>query len=188
MQEVEQSLGQVDVLVNCAGAAKRTPPEELSPESWRAAMDAKYFTYVHAIDAVIKTMATRKQGVIINIVGMGGKIANPVHLPGGAANAALMLITAGLANAYGHAGVRVNAINPGPTLTDRLKGGLEAEAKLAGTSEDEALKRMSQRVPFGRLALPEEIAHVALFLASDKASYVTGAVISMDGAANPIVV
>lgn len=188
VQEVEQALGPIDVLINSAGAAKRTPPDELTAESWRAAMDAKYFTYVHAIDAVIKGMATRKHGVIINIVGMGGKVATPVHLPGGAANAALMLITAGLANAYGRSGVRVNAINPGPTLTDRLKGGLEAEAKLAGESEEEALKRMSQRVPFGRLAQPEEIANVALFLASDKASYVTGAVISMDGAANPIVV
>jgi NAD(P)-dependent dehydrogenase (short-subunit alcohol dehydrogenase family) len=137
---------------------------------------------------VIKGMAARKHGVIINIVGMGGKVAHPVHLPGGAANAALMLITAGLASAYGHAGIRVNAINPGPTLTDRLKGGLEAEAKLAGVNEAEVLKRMAERVPLGRLAQPEDIANLALFLASDKATYLTGAVIGMDGGANPIVV
>jgi NAD(P)-dependent dehydrogenase (short-subunit alcohol dehydrogenase family) len=186
--EAEQALGPIDVLINSAGAAKRTQPADLTPEAWRAAMDAKYFTYVHAIDAAIKGMATRRRGVIINIIGAGGKVANPVHLPGGAANAALMLITAGLASAYGHAGIRVNAINPGSTLTDRLRGGVEAEAKRAGISEEETLKRMAERIPLGRLAEPEEIANVALFLASDKASYVTGAVISMDGGLYPIVV
>lgn len=186
--EVEQGLGPIDVLVNCAGSAKRAPPEELTHEAWRAAMDAKYFTYVHAIDAVIKGMAARKRGTIVNIVGAGGKVASPIHLPGGAANAALMLVTAGLANAYGRAGIRVNAVNPGPTFTDRLKGGLETEAKLAGISEEEALQRMSERIPLGRLARPEEIANAVLFLASDQASYITGAVIAMDGGVNPIVV
>jgi NAD(P)-dependent dehydrogenase (short-subunit alcohol dehydrogenase family) len=186
--EVEQAFGPIDVLVNSAGAAKRTPPEELTPETWRAAMDAKYFTYVHAIDAVIRSMAARKCGAIVNVVGSGGKVASPTHLPGGAANAALMLITAGLAAAYGRHGVRVNAVNPGATLTDRLKQGIEAEAKLAGLSPDEALKRATERVPLGRLAEPDEIANAVLFLASDRASYVTGAVIAMDGAVNPIVV
>jgi NAD(P)-dependent dehydrogenase (short-subunit alcohol dehydrogenase family) len=186
--EVEQAFGPIDVLVNSAGAAKRTPPEELTPETWRAAMDAKYFTYVHAIDAVIRSMAARKRGAIVNVVGSGGKVASPTHLPGGAANAALMLITAGLAAAYGRHGVRVNAVNPGATLTDRLKQGIEAEAKLAGVSPDEALKRATERVPLGRLAEPDEIANAVLFLASDRASYVTGAVIAMDGAVNPIVV
>ena len=186
--EVEQAFGPIDVLVNCAGAAKRTAPEELTPETWRAAMDAKYFTYVHAIDAVIKGMAARKHGVIVNVVGSGGKVASPTHLPGGAANAALMLVTAGLAAAYGRQGVRVNAVNPGATLTERLKQGMEAEAKLDGIAPDEALKRATERVPLGRLAQPEEIANAVLFLASARASYVTGAVIAMDGAAHPIVV
>ena len=186
--EAEQGLGPVDILVNSAGAAKRTPPEDLTPEAWRAAMDAKYFTYVHAIDAVIKGMASRKRGVIVNVVGSGGKVASPTHIPGGAANAALMLVTAGLANAYGRHGIRVNAVNHGATLTDRLKQGMEADAKLSGVSPEEALKRATDRVPLGRLAEPDEIANAVLFLASTKASYVTGAVVAMDGAATPIVV
>ena len=186
--DVEQGLGPIDVLVNSAGAAKRTPPEELTPEAWRAAMDAKFFTYVHSIDAVIKGMAGRKRGVIVNIIGSGGKVANPVHIPGGAANAALMLVTAGLANAYAGQGVRVNAVNPGATLTDRLKQGLEAEAKLGGVTPEEALKRATARVPLGRLAEPDEIAAAVAFLASDRASYITGAIVAMDGAAMPIVV
>jgi NAD(P)-dependent dehydrogenase (short-subunit alcohol dehydrogenase family) len=181
--EVEQALGAIDILVNSAGAAKRTPPDDLTPEAWRAAMDAKYFTYVHAIDAVIKGMASRKRGCIVNVIGSGGKVASPTHLPGGAANAALMLATA-----YGGHGIRVNAVNPGATLTDRLKQGMEADAKAAGITTDEALKRATARVALGRLAEPDEIANVVLFLASERASYVTGAVIAMDGAAVPIVV
>jgi NAD(P)-dependent dehydrogenase (short-subunit alcohol dehydrogenase family) len=186
--EVEQALGPIDVLVNSAGGAKRTPAEELTAEAWRAAMDAKYFTYIHAIDAVIKGMASRKRGVIVNIVGSGGKVASPTHLPGGAANAALMLVTAGLAHAYGKHGVRVTAVNPAGTLTDRLKAGMETDARAAGITVEEALQRATARAPLGRLAQPEEIANAVLFLASDRASYITGAVIAMDGATHPIVV
>jgi NAD(P)-dependent dehydrogenase (short-subunit alcohol dehydrogenase family) len=126
--------------------------------------------------------------VIVNIVGSGGKVASPTHLPGGAANAALMLVTAGLAHAYGKHGVRVLAVNPAGTLTDRLKAGMETDARAAGITVDEALKRATARAPLGRLAQPEEIANAVLFLASDRASYITGAVIAMDGATHPIVV
>lgn len=186
--EVEQALGPVDVLVNSAGAAKRVPPDELTNEAFRAAMDAKYFTYVHAIEAVLKSMVERGKGVIVNVVGSGGKVASATHIPGGAANAALMLVTAGLAAAYGSRGIRVNAVNPGLTLTERLKQGMEAEAKLAGVSPDEALERATAAIPLGRMAQPEEIASAVLFLASERASYVTGAILAMDGAMHPIVV
>jgi NAD(P)-dependent dehydrogenase (short-subunit alcohol dehydrogenase family) len=98
-----------------------------------------------------------------------------------------MLVTAGLAAAYGPKGVRVNAVNPGMTLTDRLKVGIAAGAKTSNISEEEALKRANERVPLGRLAKPEEIANAVAFLASDKASYVTGAILSMDGAVTPMV-
>jgi NAD(P)-dependent dehydrogenase (short-subunit alcohol dehydrogenase family) len=186
--EVESGLGPIDVLVNSAGAARRTPPDELEPAAWRAAMDAKYFSYVFAIDAVIKRMAARGAGAIVNIIGAGGKVASPVHLPGGAANAALMLITAGMASAYGGRGVRVNAVNPGLTLTERLREGMAADARMQGIAPEEALARATAKLPLGRLARPEEVANAVVFLASAKASYVTGAIVSMDGAVNPIVV
>ena len=183
----EAALGPLDVLVNSAGAARRYPPEELDAAAWHAAMDAKFFSYVHPLDLVIRRMGARGRGVVINIIGAGGKIASPVHLPGGAANAALMLVTAGLAAAYGPKGVRVNGINPGGTLTGRVQEGLAAEARMTGRSPDELLAAQEARLPLRRLAKPEEVAEVALFLASERASYVTGAIVPMDGGSGAVI-
>jgi NAD(P)-dependent dehydrogenase (short-subunit alcohol dehydrogenase family) len=185
---VETALGPIDILINSAGAARRAPPAELTSQHWHAAMNAKFFTYVHLMDAVIPGMVKRKSGSIVNIIGTGGKVASPVHLPGGAANAALMLASAGLANAWGHAGIRVNAINPGATLTGRVEMGLEAESRLTGKPPAELKKANEARIPLGRYANPEEIADAALFLASERASYVTGAQLTMDGGLTPLVV
>ena len=176
------------MLINSAGAARRTPPEDLTPAAWRAAMDAKYFSYIHAIDPTIKRMAARGRGVIVNVIGAGGKVASPTHIAGGAANAALMLATVGLARAYAVKGVRVVGINPGLTETERFKEGLHSTAKLAGISLEEAARRSVEAIPMGRLARPEEIADAVVFLASNRASYINGVNIGMDGVQNPIVV
>ena len=155
---------------------------------WHAAMDAKFFTYLDAMQAVLPAMRARGSGVVVNVIGAGGKVASPTHLAGGAANAALMLATAGLAHAHAAAGLRINAVNPGPVLTERLQQGLEAEARLAGITPEQASERATQRAAMGRIATPEEIADVVVFLASARASYVNGAIVAMDGATTPIVV
>ncbi|MBI1290179.1 SDR family oxidoreductase [bacterium] len=188
LDEIEARLGPVDILVNCAGAARRTPPDDLDPGAYRAAMDAKFFTYVNLADPAVKRMAARGEGVIVNVIGNGGKAASPVHMPGGAANAALMLVTAGMAAAYAGRGVRIVAVNPGLTETGRVAEGLAADSRLAGVSEEEARARAIARIPMGRMARPQEIAAMVTFLASGQASYVTGVSISMDGAAAPMVV
>jgi NAD(P)-dependent dehydrogenase (short-subunit alcohol dehydrogenase family) len=188
LEAAEAAFGPVDVLVNSAGAAKRTPAPELTPEAWQDAMQAKYFTTIHMIDPTIKRMAARGKGAVVNVVGNGGKVASPIHLPGGAANAALMLASAGLAAAYGPQGIRVNAINPGLTRTDRLEEGMVADARNQGISTEQAMAQAVSRIPLGRMAEPEEIANAVVFLASAKASYITGICMSMDGALNPIVV
>ncbi len=138
VEAMERALGPIDVLVNSAGAAKRTLPEDLTPAHWKAAMEAKYFSYVNVIDPVVKRMAQRGAGVIVNVIGNGGKVASPTHLAGGAANAALMLATAGLATAYAGKGVRVVGLNPGATETERVAEGhagrSQARRHLAGRS------------------------------------------------------
>ena len=188
LDSAEAAFGPVDVLVNSAGAAKRTPAPELTPEAFADAMQAKYFTYIHMITPTIQRMAARGAGAVVNVVGNGGKVASPIHLPGGAANAALMLVSAGLAAAYGAQGIRVNAINPGLTRTDRLQEGMVADARNQGISTEQAMAQAVARIPLGRMAEPEEIANAVVFLASAKASYITGICMSMDGALNPIVV
>jgi len=188
LDSAEAAFGPVDVLVNSAGAAKRTPAPELTPEAFADAMQAKYFTTIHMITHTIQRMAARGQGAVVNVVGNGGKVASPIHLPGGAANAALMLVSVGFAAAYGPQGIRVNAVNPGLTLTGRLQEGMVADARLKGIGTEEAMAQAVAKIPLGRMAEPEEIAHAVLFLASSKASYITGICMSMDGALNPIVV
>jgi NAD(P)-dependent dehydrogenase (short-subunit alcohol dehydrogenase family) len=184
---VESGVGTVDVLVNSAGAARRTPADELAPAAWRAAFDAKFFSYVNVIDPMVKRMAARGGGVIVNIIGGGGKVASPTHLAGGAANAALMLATAGLGAAYAGKGVRVVGVSPGLTETSRVAEGLAADARLAGISVEEARKRSVGRIPIGRLATPREVADAVLFLASPRAGYITGVTLSVDGGQNPVV-
>lgn len=188
VQQVEQALGPIDVLVNSAGAARRSPAAELTAAHWRDAMDAKFFTTVHAMQAVIGGMAARGRGAIVNIVGAGGKMASPIHLPGGSANAALMLASAGLANAYASRGVRVNAVNPGLVATTRMEEGFAAEARASGRSLDEVRAQAAATLPMGRICSAEEVASVVLFLASARASYVSGAVLTVDGAKTPMVV
>jgi NAD(P)-dependent dehydrogenase (short-subunit alcohol dehydrogenase family) len=185
---VEAQLGPIDVLVCSAGAARRTNPDRLDEAAWHDAMDAKYFATLHAIQAVLPGMSARRRGAIVNVVGQGGKVASPSHLPGGSANAAIMLATAGLAGAYGPAGIRVNAVNPGLTLTERAAAAFRAEAERLGISVERARAMGEERIPLRRYGRPEEIAEVVVFLASDRASYVTGAVISMDGGAAATVV
>jgi NAD(P)-dependent dehydrogenase (short-subunit alcohol dehydrogenase family) len=187
VREVVDKLGAVDILVNSAGAAKRYLPDELDASAWHAAMDAKYFTYIHAMDAVLPGMAARSQGSVVNVIGMGGKVATPIHLPGGAANSALMLATVGLSQVYAPKGIRINAVNPGATLTDRVKEALRLEASVRKTTEDEVLASAQARVPLRRFANAEEIANVVLFLSSQRASYITGAIIPMDGGSNPVI-
>ncbi len=188
VERVEKEFGPIDVLVNSAGAAKRTDANDLTPAAWRAGMDAKYFSYINVTDPLIKRMGARGHGAVINIIGSGGKVASPTHLAGGAANAALLLATAGLAYAYAGKGVRVVGVSPGVTKTERVAEGLKAEAKRANISEEQAYKQMIARLPMGRPAEPEEIADIVVFAASERGGYLTGANISTDGAASHVVV
>lgn len=181
VERVEREMGPIAVLVSSAGAAKRFTIDELGAEGLHQGMQAKYFPGVLIIDPVIKQMAQRGAGSIVNIIGQGGRRANPLHIAGGAANAALMLATVGYARAYAGQGVRVNGINPGLTKTGRVATGLETESRATGKEPEVLRKEKEASIPMGRMGEPEEVARVAAFLASDLASYVTGAIIPMDG-------
>ena len=184
---VEARHGPISVLVNCAGAARRYPPAELDAAAFRDAMDAKYFTYLHVTQPVIALMAERGTGAVVSVIGQGGRRANPMHVAGGAANSALMLATVGLANAYAARGVRVNAVSPGPTRTSRVEAGLEAQSRATGRTVDELRAENTAAIPMGRPAEPAEVADAVLFLASQRAGYITGAIVPMDGGAASVI-
>jgi NAD(P)-dependent dehydrogenase (short-subunit alcohol dehydrogenase family) len=184
LARVEAVLGQIDILVNSAGASKHHSPDSTDSGRWIQGMQDKYVPMLNAIDAVVPRMAARSGGVVINIVGIAGKVASPTHMAGGGANAALLLVSASLAKIWGPKGVRVNVINPGPTETDRLLASLSVKAKVAGKSLDEQRFEGVSRIPLGRFGQPEDVASMAVFLASARAAYVSGAVIPIDGGAN----
>jgi NAD(P)-dependent dehydrogenase (short-subunit alcohol dehydrogenase family) len=184
---IEADIGPIDALVNSAGAARRYAPDALGAPAFHQGMDAKYFSTMHVLEPVVRAMGARGRGAVVNVIGMGGRVASPMHIPGGAANAALMLATVGYARAYAARGVRVNGINPGLTRTGRVEEGLAVTMRASGRSRDEVLADELARIPMGRMAEPEEIARVALFLASDAASYVSGAIVPMDGCSGSVI-
>ncbi|MFF7710888.1 SDR family oxidoreductase [Pseudomonas sp. NPDC007930] len=192
--QAEALLGGIDVLVNSAGAARRSEPESLDPALWRAALEAKFFPYIHAQDAVLRRWLAQAKAqhtplghAIVNVVGTGGKQPTATHLPGGSANAALLLSSVGLAKHYAQYGVRINVINPGFTYTGRVDQAISLEAQRRGISKEQALRDAEAQVPLGRFAQPEEVADLALFLASARARFITGAVVPINGGADPVI-
>ena len=187
VSQIERDTGPIAVLVTSAGAARRFGPDELDSAAFHQGMNAKYFSYVNVIAPVVRAMATRQAGAVVNIIGMGGKQAGVMHIAGGGANAALMLNTVGYARAFADRGIRVNAINPGLTRTSRVDEGLRAASRVSGRPVEELLAEETARIPMKRMAEPHEIAEVAHFLASERASYVSGVVIPMDGCSASVI-
>lgn len=179
--------GSIDVLVNCAGSAKKTPPEDLTVGHYHDAFKAKFFTYINVIEPVVREMAKQGTGSIVNVVGLGGKVAVQTHLPGGSANAALLLSTAGYASAYVKKGIRINSVNPIATDTDLLQSSLEADAKINNISIEEARKAADAKTAMGRILKPEEVADAVLFLSSDRARYINGHMLYLDGGMYPFI-
>ncbi len=184
---VERALsefGRIDILVNNAGSARPGEFQKISDEDWKLDFELKFFGYVRMAREVMPHMAARRQGAIVNVIGTGGLVPSAGYMVGGAANAALNHFTKALAGEGAKFGVRVTGINPGPILTDRLKLFLEQRAREsgAGRGAEEIMRRMT---PLGRPGKAEEVADLILFLASERAAFIHGANITIDGGANP---
>ncbi len=162
-------VSEVDILVNNAGVFPAGPTHEL-PES---AFDETFAVNVKApfflTAAIAPRMAARGRGAIINVTTMVAEFGMPGLSAYGASKAATALLTKAWAAEYGPHGVRVNAVSPGPTLTRGTEAMGDGFAAIVST------------IPLGRAAQPEEIAETILFLASDRASYLNGAVVPVDG-------
>lgn len=180
---VAGELGGLDILVNSIGAALGGDFVGLSEEDWQWSLDSKMMSQIWCCREALPHLRERGGGAIVNVIGHRGKQPEGRHLPAGVANSGLMNFTMGLAQVEAQNGVRVVGVNPAPVATRRLQGVFETEARLLGVSVEEASRRWIGHVPLARAAAPEEIGDVIVFLASERASFITGTVVSVDGGA-----
>ncbi|QOC93404.1 SDR family oxidoreductase [Micromonospora craniellae] len=180
LDAITATLGGIDVIVSAAGSTRRVPPEALTTTDFADAMTNKLLINVALILAGARVMRGRG-GRIVVVSGVGGVQPMDVHLPGGAANAALNLFAKGYARLLANDGVLVNVVNPGAIESTRLEGHHAARAAAGGISVEQARAELFADIPLGRAAQVDEVADVVLFLASPRASYLSGALINVDG-------
>ena len=188
---VEAELGGVECLVNNAGVAFQRSFEELTDGDWDAMWQLNVMGYVRCIRAVIPGMRERGAGRIVNVSSTAGKRPSTGMPDYSVTKAAVLSLSRLVADLYANDGILCNAITPGPTASEAwlADGGLADQgAARSGRTRDEILASVGQGRPLGRLAEPEEIAAVVVFLCSERASYVTGAAWGVDGGTVPIIV
>jgi len=172
--------GDLDILVNNAGAIPGGDLLKVDEETWRRAWDLKMFGYLNLTRQVYARMKARKGGVIVNILGNAGEKLDASYIAGSTANAGLMAFTRALGGASHADGVRVVGINPGPVATDRLKSLFRQRAETK-FGDPERYPELFTGMSFGRPASPAEIAWAVAFLASDRSSYTSGCILTIDG-------
>lgn len=171
----------VNILVNSAGSAIGGAFLEIPEQQWQDALQLKVLGAIYLCQAVVPHMIKAGGGRIINITGGAGKEPTAVFLPGGVANGAFRNFSKGLALTLKPHNILVNAISPGSTLTPRVTRLLEQQAQLRGISLEELEKVSAADFVGGHITKPEEIAAVALFLASKQVVTLTGAEIDING-------
>lgn len=175
-----RSAGDVDILINNAGAIPNGSLSELDIAAWRSAWDLKIFGYISLTREIYMGMNQRKSGVILNIIGAAGERPSADYIAGSTGNAALYAFTRGLGSASFDDGIRVLGLSPGFINTDRRRIKLQDRARLE-LGDETRWQEFATNYPGGRFGTPEEIADVAAFLVSERASYICGTVITVDG-------
>jgi NAD(P)-dependent dehydrogenase (short-subunit alcohol dehydrogenase family) len=163
-------MGRIDVLATTVAVPAFGPFLEIDADVFRAALEVKYLGYINCFQAALPHMIAQGSGAIVAITGTGGKLPISIHLPGGSVNAALNLVLKGLANEYGPIGIRVNAASPGPIMSERQQQMI-----------DSGMSDPAKGIPMGRMGEAAEVADSVVFLASARASYITGQVLGLDG-------
>ena len=178
-------FGQIDILINNAGSARAGSFLELGDDAFLDAWNLKLLGYIRLVRAVVPHQKNRHDGRIVNIIGGAGRTPRPSFLPGGTTNAALLNFTRGISKELAQHNIRINAISPGLTGTERAERLAEQNAQIRGVSVEEIKAESLKAIPLGKIVKPEEIAALALFLVSDLASSITGAEILVDGGNTP---
>jgi NAD(P)-dependent dehydrogenase (short-subunit alcohol dehydrogenase family) len=185
IEETAGRYGRVDVLVNNVGWAEIHRFDELTEEIWEQSWQINVMSAVRATQAALPGMRERGEGTIVNVASTAGKRPSTGMPEYSVTKAAMLSLSRLVADLYAKDGIRCNAVTPGPTATRAWLG----DGGLADQQgeRDEILAKVGAGRPLGRLATPEEIAAVIVFLCSERASYVTGAAWSVDGGTVPII-
>lgn len=175
-----RELADVDILVNNAGAIPQGTITGMDDKQVRDSWELKLFGYITMTREIYRRMCEKRRGVIVNVIGNAGERPSAGYFAGAIANAGLMAMTRALGAESPDYGVRVVGVNPVGTETERavirLRQRAEKELK-----DPERWRELVKQVPFGRLTTPAEIANMVVFLASDRASYMSGQVVIVDG-------
>lgn len=184
--ETVRAFGRLDVLVNNVGGTEIRKLAELTDDDWQASFELNLMSAVRATRAALPVMKEQGGGVIVNVSSTAAKRPSTGMPDYSVMKAALLSFSRLVADVYAADGIRCNAVTPGPTATSAWLG----EGGLADQQgeRDAVLAKVAAGRPLGRLAEPDEIASVVVFLASEKASYVTGAAWSADGGTVPIII
>ena len=179
-RRVVEAVGHADILVNNAGAIPQGDIFGMTEPKWREAWDLKVFGYINATRAMLEKMYARKAGVVVNVIGLAGESFNYDYVAGTMGNAGIMAFTRAVGSKSVDHGVRVVGINPPATRTDRMLTRLREQAEKK-FGDPERWAELTRHMPVGRAAEPDEVADLAVFLASERASYISGVVMTLDG-------
>jgi NAD(P)-dependent dehydrogenase (short-subunit alcohol dehydrogenase family) len=180
MVSLSDRAGDVDVLINNAGDIPAGTLEALTDAEWRRGFDLKLFGYVTLTREIYVRMKKRGAGVIINNIGNSGENWDYNYVAGSTGNAALMSFTKAVGGVSLDHGVRVVGVNPGPIATDRMVRLMKRRARDDLGDESRWQEYMTD-YPGGRMGTDQEVADVIVFLASPRAGYITGTIITIDG-------
>jgi 3-oxoacyl-[acyl-carrier protein] reductase len=183
VRRTREHFSTVDILVNNAGAIRSGSLLSKPDEDWLTDWSLKVFGYIRLAREVFPIMQEKGGGRIINIIGTAGRQPNANYLAGGGANAALMNMTKALADEGAPHNILVNAINPGPIRTERWDSLMSQMSMAQGRTSQEVAAAWLQGNPLQRPGEPHEVAGLAVFLASDRASYINGVIVPIDGGA-----
>ena len=176
------TFGRLDLVVNNAGATKRADFFTLTEEDWQDGFALKFHGYVRMTRAAWPHLRASK-GSIVNIVGVGARTGTAEFTIGGSVNVALLNYTKAMADIGVEHGVRVNAINPGLIATDRFTRNVERTMRDRSLSREDAVKHLLAWHKTTRVGRPDEVGALTAFLASDKADFIQGAIVDIDGGA-----
>lgn len=175
-EKLAAQFPETDILINSAGAISRGSLLNINSADFRDGFEGKVMSTIMLCKALYPSMMARKTGVMINIIGIAGEKLNPNSIGTSVANAALIAFTKAFGAESVDNGVRVVGINPGLIHTPRTENLLNPKTEV----DRQAYARLMANLPYGRMGKAEEVANLAVFFASDAASYISGDVISVD--------